>query len=164
MKYNKFLFAFAILAIMASCQPEKFDGIGEPTNNLALLGGTWKISKVTQRDEDATRKGFPFTSLDITSAFNPNTTLTLQPYQKGDQAGFTFTGGDFPVIGVPTSGKWGVDNEEAPKTLKMIGSSNTSSVNLGPVNSLTNNKLVLRVVRSSAGKDQTSYNIEFNKQ
>jgi hypothetical protein len=62
--------------ILAACRPASFEDLGVQRNFLQSVNGTWKLTKATQVDEDAAKKGFPYQQLDITNLF-PYTSFVL---------------------------------------------------------------------------------------
>jgi len=160
---------FWILAaglLFAACTPEAKKDLGAPRNILESLAGTWKLTKATQVDEDAAKKGFPFKELDITSLFPyTNFVLTLN-LASGAPGTFSTTPGTSPKIIKLTSGNWAVDNAEYPKDITLTSGTTTEKVTLGgyPVGALTTLKLKVERKDASTGKLLISYSYEFAKQ
>ncbi len=157
----------ATMAILfAACRPEAHKELGQPRNILASIQGTWKLTKATQVDEDAARKGFPYKELDITTIFPyTNFVLTLN-LNNGAPGTFTTTPGTSPKIIKLASGNWTVDNAEYPKELTLTSGAVTEKVTLGgyPVGALTSLKLKAERRDAGTGKLLISYSYEFAKQ
>ncbi len=166
-KITNILSLALIAAIMlVSCQPEDFKDIGPQREIPASLGGTWKLSKVIQKDEDAVRKGFPYSELDLTTVF-PYTDFTLTLNLNGSSpAGFTSSAGSSPKIISLTSGQWSVDNGDAPGALIFKNGAVTEQVTLGAYPVGGNNKLKFKIEKRDASSDKLliSYTYEFSKQ
>lgn len=172
MKYSiKILFPVLLAAILFSgCRPEKFKDIGEPRDIVASLGGTWKLTKVIQKDEESARKGFPFSEMDLTAVF-PYTqfTLNLALDNNLSPSGFTATPGSSPDIIGLLSGKWSTDNASAPTKIIFTQGANTRSVSLGSYPTGGNTKLKFKIEKRDAdpaanNKLHISYTYEFTKQ
>jgi len=155
-----------VAILFAACRPEAHKELGDLRATLASLQGTWKLTKATQVDEDASKKGFPFKELDITNLFPyTNFVLTLN-LTNGVPATFTTTPGSSPKIIKLASGNWTVDNTDYPKLLTLTSGSTTEKVTLGGYPVGPYNTLKLKVERKDAatGKLLISYSYEFAKQ
>jgi hypothetical protein len=149
-----------------ACQPLDYKEVGVPVKNIAALAGTWKLSKVTQTDEDAARKGFPFTTLDLTSVF-PYTDFRLTLNTNGNTpTTFATTPGNAPKVIRLLNGNWTADDPTYPKVLTLVNGTDTSRVTLGSYPTGSNSALKLRQERRDAttGRLLISYNYEFTKQ
>ena len=152
--------------LFTACQPDQIKEIGESRNILSSLEGNWKLIKATQVDEDASRKGFPYKELDITSLF-PYTNFQLKlNLANGAPATFTTTPGSSPKIIKLATGNWAVDNAEYPKVITLTSGATTEKVTLGGYPVGAANTLKLKVERKDAttGKLLISYSYEFAKQ
>jgi hypothetical protein len=157
------LFAICILLVW-SCKPEEFAPIGEPQNVVKSMQGTWGLTKVTQIDQDASTKGFPYKQLDITSVY-PYTDLNLAFLgdAQGNPSTFTITSGNSPKIADLTSGSWSVDNVKAPTTITLKNGTVTNSLSIGSYVSLKSGKLIIKRDKKLNGKVILSYQYEFTK-
>ena len=155
------LFAICILLVW-SCKPEEFAPIGEPENVVKSMQGTWGLTKVTQIDQDASTKGFPYKQLDITSVY-PYTDLNLAFLgdAQGSPSTFTITSGNSPKIADLTSGSWTVD--DAPTTITLKIGTVTISLSIGSYVSLKSGKLIIKRDKKLNGKVILSYQYEFTK-
>ena len=164
MKSLKLYTIIILLACLNACKPEEFGPIGEPRVVLKNLAGTWTISKVTQIDNDAVKKGFPYTSMDITNVYPyKEFKLTFNLNEKGDPSTFTSVSGNSPQIISLVSGSWTTDDALAPKVLTFKSGAVESKIEMGSYNSFNNNKLILRVIRILSGKPVVTYEYEFSK-
>ncbi|NRF38975.1 MULTISPECIES: DUF5004 domain-containing protein [Pedobacter] len=157
------LFAICILSIW-SCKPEKFAPIGEPQNVVKSIQGTWGLTKVTQIDQDANTKGFPYKQLDITAVY-PYTDLVLafQGDAEGNPSTFTINSGNSPQIAELTSGSWTVDDAKAPSIISLKNGEVTNSLSIGSYVSLKSGKLIIKKDKKLNGKVILSYQYEFTK-
>lgn len=157
------LFTICILSIW-SCKPDEFAPIGEPQDVVKSIQGSWGLTKVTQIDQDATTKGFPYRQLDITSVY-PYTDLALvfQGDAQGNPGAFTITSGNSPKIADLTSGNWTVDDVKAPTTISLKNGAVTNSLTIGSYASLKSGKLVIKRDKKLNGKTILSYQYEFTK-
>jgi hypothetical protein len=153
---------FVAFAGIFSCKPEAFKNVGTPTGNLDALNGNWRLTKVTQTDVDAQKKGFPFQTMDLTNVF-PYTEFKMSFNVEAKT--FTATPGNSPNILRLTSGSWAPDNVNAPQNLTLVNGTDTSRIVLGGYPNSVNPNLRLKVDRKdAAGKVLISYNYEFSKQ
>lgn len=172
MKYStKIFFPVLLVAILFSgCRPDEFKEIGEPREIAASFGGVWKLTKVTQKDEESARKGFPYSELDLTTIF-PYTqfTLNLNVDNNLSPSGFTSTPGSSPDIIGLASGTWSLDNGDAPTKIIFSQGATTKSVTLGAYPVGGNTKLKFKIDKRDAdpaanNKLLISYTYEFTKQ
>lgn len=162
----KIIIVALFFGLLYSCSPEKYKEIGLPENVVHNLSGTWKLTKVTQTDEDAARKGFPFTKTDLTTAFPYTDFILTLNFNGGVPGTFTTIQGSAPrIISVP-SGNWKLDDPSYPKIITMYNNTDTANVTLGSYPTLSNPYLRIAVNRfdASSGKLLISYNYEFTKQ
>lgn len=159
---------YLILAILAvsiwSCKPEKFEPINADINVVKQLQGTWALTKVTQIDQDASTKGFPYKQIDITSVY-PYTDLVLALVSdaQGNPATFTVTPGNSPKIVDLTSGTWSVNDPMAPTAIELKNGNVTNTLSLGSYVGLKSGILTIKRDRKLNGKVLLSYQYEFTK-
>jgi Domain of unknown function (DUF5004) len=167
----KIFFPVLLMAgLFSACRPDKLEDIGTPRNNVATFAGTWKLTKVTQKDEEAARKAFPYAELDLTTLF-PYTdfTLKLDVDSKLLPNTFTTTPGNSPKIITLTSGQWSVDNAQQPTVITFKNGAVTELVTLGGYPVGSNKNLKFKVERrdvdtATHNKLLISYTYEFTKQ
>ncbi|SMC68111.1 DUF5004 domain-containing protein [Pedobacter nyackensis] len=157
------LFAICILLIW-SCKPEDFGPIGEPQNIVKSIQGNWGLTKVTQIDQDASTKGFPYKQLDITAVY-PYTDLAVAFLgdAQGNPTTFTITSGNSPKITDLTSGNWTVDNVKAPTAISLKNGTVVNILSIGSYISLKSGKLIIKKDKKLNGKVILSYQYEFTK-
>ncbi|MEP7256552.1 MAG: DUF5004 domain-containing protein [Ferruginibacter sp.] len=152
--------------VFVSCKPDSIEDMGGKRDLLQSINGTWKLTKATQVDEDASKKGFPYQQLDITSLF-PYTSFSLTlNVTSGAPTTFTTNPGTSPKIVKLSSGNWTVDNVTNPKNLYLVNGAATDTITLGgyPVGASTSLKLIKEKRDKTTGKLLISYSYEFAKQ
>jgi len=152
--------------LFASCSPDAKKDLGAPRSIVESLAGSWKLTKATQVDEDAARKGFPYKELDITTLFPYTNFLLTLNVNSGTPGTFTTTPGSSPKIIKLASGSWAVDNIDYPKDITLTSGSTTEKVTLGgyPVGPYNTLKLKAERKDASTGKLLITYTYEFAKQ
>lgn len=164
MKNIKHIVLGLFIISLWSCKPEQFGPIGSDSNVLKEMQGTWRLSKVTQIDQDATTKGFPYKQLDITNVYPyKDLVIALQGDVAGTPTTFTITQGGSPKISDFNSGTWAVDNNTAPNLITLKNGTSTSDLTLGSYAGLKSGKFYLKRIRKSNGKIIVSYQYEFTK-
>ena len=167
----KFINKIAIVIVLAtivsvSCKPDRIEDMGGKRDFLQSINGTWKLTKATQVDEDAAKKGFPYQQLDITNLFPyTNFVLTLN-VASGAPTTFTTNPGTSPKIIKLAGGSWTVDNVTTPKNIYLVNGAATDTITLGgyPVGAATTLKLSKEKRDKTTGKLLISYSYEFAKQ
>lgn len=107
--------------LFTSCEPEKFEPIGEPFNKIDGIKGSWKITSVLQIDEVAVTKELAFTQLDITQFFDfSNYRITFNVDEANNPSTFEIVNPDNAPNFVVTSGKWTFDNVLYPSQVYLI--------------------------------------------
>lgn len=163
---KKLLIAAATVAVffITSCQPEPFKEFQSASAfSVAKLSGTWKVTKVTQTDEFAASKGFPFKSLDLTNLFKQNE-ITLTFNANGANPGaFTINYGTAARLLGVGNGNWLLDNVEQPQMLSLASGTDTAKLTMANYSLLANNKLMLIQRKNQGNKLVLSYVYEFSK-
>ncbi len=161
------LLPFLLLAIVLyGCRKDSYKSIGDQASTLTPLAGTWKLTQVTQTDEDAARKGFPYKTMDLTTLF-AYTDFRLTLNMNGTTpTTFTTTPGNSPKIIRLASGNWKVDDPKYPKVLTLTNATDTALVTLGsyPVGANKNLAISLSKKDATSGKVMVSYSYVFTKQ
>ncbi|RYF16210.1 MAG: DUF5004 domain-containing protein [Flavobacteriales bacterium] len=164
MKIIKYIVLALCITSIYSCKPEEFGPIGEEENIVKSLQGTWGLTKVTQKDEDAATKGFPYKELDITNVYAyKDLLIALQGDAAGTPTSFTITQGNSPKISDFNTGTWTVDNVKAPTVINLKSGTLTSELTLGSYAELKTGKFYLKKVKKSNGKAIVSYTYQFTK-
>lgn len=166
-----YILGIAASALMISCHPDEFPGVGEREAIVPQLAGTWSLSQVIQRDNDAQRKGYPdFAQVqDVTDDFDfSDFRMTLNTGSAGEPSTFTIVPGDSPnVIGNVTTGTWSVDDPDYPSKIVFTGGDG-ASIELGSFTNLSNGELNFKLIRyqPKAGKPEAvvTYQYSFTKQ
>jgi len=164
---KRIIWALPILLLaVTGCQPDKYKTLEAPSSQLSALAGTWKLYKVTQTDEDAAKKGFPYTTVDLTTAF-PYTDFRMTFNVNGTTpTTFTTTPGNSPKIIKLVSGNWTADDPAFPKVLTLASPTDTAKVTLGsyPTGSSPDLKISVQRFDAATGKLLISYSYAFVKQ
>jgi hypothetical protein len=143
-------YLIVILILTSACRPDEFPGIGQRDAKVPLLAGTWTIESVTQFDNDAQRKGFPFfaQSQGITSDFAYDEfSLTLN-LVDGEPSTFSIVTGASPnIIGDVLTGTWTVDDLNFPGIITFTDESE-ATLQLGSLSNLAEGTLSVKVIRN----------------
>jgi hypothetical protein len=166
MKMNNKIFSLLLLIIIAatSCKPELKGELGDPSNKVAGLAGTWKVSRFSQIDLNnpvqEERELTEFYVIEgqevLTIVFNEEgRTYTVTP-----GAGRNYFG---------TSGTWSFDNDDAPSTLILTGEAETLELPLGAMIREFDNTLSIEIPRfcEDATGNRTNtviYKFQFTRQ
>lgn len=164
MKNIKYIMMVVCILSVWGCKPEEFGPIGAEENILKELQGTWGLTKVTQKDEDAVTKGFPYKELDITNLYAyKDLVIAFQGDAAGAPTAFTINPGNSPKISDFNTGTWVVDNAKAPTTITLKNGTATSDLTLGSYAELKSGKFYLKKVKKFNGKAIVSYTYQFTK-
>jgi Domain of unknown function (DUF5004) len=164
MKKITFIIAISGLLLFAACKPESLkDYQTFSSASITSLKGVWKLSKVTQTDEDSRRKLFPYKTLDLTSSLKlTDVVLTL----NGDATAptnFTINYGAAPQVFKISTGTWKLDDNNKPGKLWIINGVDTTKFTLGAYSQLANNKMSLKQFKSLGATQMITYEYEFSK-
>lgn len=164
MKKITFIIAIAGLLFFAACRPESIKEYETFSSaDVTSFQGLWKLTKVTQTDEDSKRKLFPYKTLDLTSSLNfTDIKLTLN-LNGSVPAAFTANYGAAPQIFKISGGTWKVDDNNKPGKLWLINGTDTTKFTLGAYSKLQNNKMSLKQVKSLGATQMITYDYEFSK-
>jgi Domain of unknown function (DUF5004) len=154
-----------ISVLFFSCKPDLYKEIGTPVNNITFLTGNWSLVKVTQTDNDARSKGFPFQVADLTNEFPYSDFKMTFATNGSNPTTFTTTPGNAPRIITLASGNWSVDNIDNPKVITLTSGSVTQTITLGSYPNAISPRLKISLERKDvADKVLITYNYEFVKQ
>lgn len=163
---KRIVFAIMVSAALslAACKPES---LKEYESNSAFsintLQGAWKLTKVTQVDEDAARKGFPYKVLDITAPL-AQTQVVLTLALNGSNPGtYTINYGTAAKLLKVGNGNWSLDNVAKPGKMNLNTASDTTKLIMGAYGNLQNGKLLLVQKKFIGTKEAITYNYEFSK-
>lgn len=163
---KKLLIAAATVAVffITSCQPEAFkDFESNSAFSVSKLQGTWKITKVTQTDEFAASKGFPYKTLDLTSLLKQNEITLTFAATGGAPGAYTINYGTAAKLLGVANGNWKLDNLEQPQKLDLASGTDTAKLTMANYSLLANNKLMLIQRKMQGNKLVLSYTYEFSK-
>ena len=152
------------IATVWGCKPEDFGPIVTTGDVSKQLQGTWAVTKVTQIDQDAATKGFPYKELDITNIYAyKDLVLTLQGDGTGTAATFTINPGNAPKLSDINTGTWTLDNAQAPTTMVLKNGATSNTLTFGSYAQLKSGKLYLKRIKKFNGKPVVAYQYEFTK-
>jgi len=168
MKLSKIFSSVALICLMVTaCQPEKLKSYVdiEANANLVAISGTWKLVKVVQTDNDAAKKGFPYQTMDITSAFAYTTATMTFNLSAGAPTTFAINNGTAPGVVAITTGNWTVDNAKAPQVITLTNGAVSEKLTLGSYPNAVSPNLKVRVTRSDVvtGKVLVTYDYEYSR-
>ncbi|UAY51607.1 DUF5004 domain-containing protein [Ferruginibacter albus] len=164
LKYSLLLLAITI--VEQSCTPDAVPALKAPVAVTSAFAGTWKLSSVTQTDEVASSKGFPFKTMDITNLFPySDFSLTLN-MNGGNPTTFSTTQGSAPIVIPISSGNWYFNDAQYPDSLVLAGATDTIRIKLGSYPTETSAQLpvVVNKYDASSGTKLLSYSYLFTKQ
>jgi Domain of unknown function (DUF5004) len=164
MKKITFIIAIIGLLLFAACKPAAIkDYETFSAADVTSFQGQWKITKVTQTDEDSKRKLFPYKVVDLTSTLNMLDIRLILNLNGGVPAAFTANYGAAPQIFKIAGGTWKVDDNKKPGKLWLINGTDTSKFTIGAYSQLQNNKMSLKQVKSLGSTEMITYEYEFSK-
>lgn len=159
----------ALLAGLAGCEieyPSEEENLDGLYSKSAVIQGTWTVSAVTQIDDDAISRGFPFQTLDLDSIYPAYTSVTLTFNSDGT---YTADLGTLPAelnfLGDAT-GTWSLDNDVFATRVTLEGATRTSTLNIVQAfNGPDDSEVALRFVRipTSATRALVSYEYDFTR-
>jgi hypothetical protein len=151
--------------LITGCRPDGYEPVGGTNDNITAISGAWKLTKVTQTDVESQRKGFPYTTEDLTTVFNYTTLQLTFNVSNGAPSTFTINNGSAPPITGITSGSWSVDDPKSPKTITLKNGTVTETMTLGGYPNSVNSKLKVKVTRIDAAtnKPLIAYDYEFSR-
>ncbi len=154
-----------VTLLLFSCQPDEIPPIGEATDYIPMLTGTWKLNKFEQIDADAESKSFPAfaTIKDLTNVFpgHPYTDFSITFNADGT---FTADPGS-SYMQMLTSGDWEVDDTEFPSAIILSSGSETQTIALNSLADVILGKVEFKEERKQAdtGKIKIKYIYSLSK-
>ena len=158
------LTVFMITVLVGACHPDDAKNyIPRKSGDVASITGTWKGTSVTQRDNDAERKNFPYKTQDITAALDfTKVTLTLNS-SSGLPGAFTINYGTAPAYFKISSGQWKADNISKISKIQLFNGNDTINMTMGSYLLLDQNRLQIKQVKTLLGKEAVTYEFNFSK-
>lgn len=157
MKKIFWILLFPVLIL--SCQQDEIPPIGDRTDYISMLTGTWQMTKFVQIDADAESKGFPrfATEKDLTNVFPGHSYTTFSITFKADGTFTTNKGTSYMQI--LESGTWKVDNNDYPSALVLTSGNTIQNVSLGSLADVIVGKVQFREERKQidTGKVKIKY-------
>lgn len=154
-----------IASIVFSCTKDEIPPIGDKTNYIPMLAGTWDLVKFEQIDADAESKSFPAfaSSKDLTYAFqgHPYTDFSITFNEDGT---FTSDKGS-SYMQLLESGNWEIDDNDYPSAIILTNGSETQAVSLGSLADVIIGKVEFREnrVQAESGKVKIKYTYSLTK-
>nr|WP_319998360.1 DUF5004 domain-containing protein [uncultured Draconibacterium sp.] len=162
----KNIIAILFIALMVfSCQPDDIPPIGEPTDYIPMLEGTWNLEKFEQIDADAESKSFPAfaTSKDLTNVFagHPYTDFSITFNTDGT---FTSNPGS-SYMNMLSSGFWEVNDSEFPSKIILSNGAETQTIALSSLSDVILGKVQFKEERkqTDTGKIKIKYFYSLSK-
>ncbi len=151
--------------IVFSCQPDEIPPLGEKTDYIPMLVGTWDLDKFEQIDADAESKSFPdfATVKDLTNVFSghPYTDFSITFNNDGT---FTSNPGS-SYMQMLTSGNWTIDDTDYPSAIILSDGSETQTVELASLADVILGKVEFKEERKQpdTGKIKIKYIYSLSK-
>ncbi len=163
--------AVSLVAVLYACKPDAYKTVGLPVDAVGSLSGTWRLTKVTQTDENAKNNGFTYDAIniqtaDITNVFPYSDFKITFNFANGTPSTFTTLPGNSPKVIKLASGNWSLDDPKYPQVITLINAPDTARITLGayPVAGATSLKIASQKRDAVSGKLLVSYSYEFTKQ
>ncbi len=165
-KMMKKIFSILVVAlVLLSCQPDEIPPIGEPTDYIPMLSGTWNLDKFEQIDAEAEAKSFPTfaTVKDLTNVFagHPYTDFSITFNADGT---FTSDPGS-SYMQMLSSGNWAINDSEFPSAVILTSGSETQTIALGSLADVILGKVEFKEerVQPETGKIKIKYIYSLSK-
>lgn len=148
----KKIITYLFIAVLAlSCQPDEIPPLGEKTDYIPMLAGTWNLVTFEQIDADAESKSFPaFATLkDLTNVFpgHPYTDFSITFNEDGSFSADKGTS----YMDFIESGNWEIDDEEFPSAIILSDGGDTQTVELGSLADVILGQVEFKEERVQAG-------------
>jgi hypothetical protein len=166
MKMNNKIYALLLLVIVvvSSCKPDLKGELGDPSNKVAGMAGTWKVSQFSQIDlNNPVQEERDLTEFYVVEGQD---VLTIEFKEEGRT--YTVTpGAGRNFFG--TGGTWAFDNDAAPSTLILTGDVETLELPLGAMVREFDNNFSIEIPRfcEDASGNRTNtviYKFQFTRQ
>ena len=156
--------AIVSTVVFPHCQPDDAKVyVPREAGSVTSVTGVWKGVSVTQRDNDAEKKNFPYKTQDVTSVLD-FTKVTLTLNSSANLPGtFTINYGTAPAFFKLTSGNWKVDNVNKIGVLQLYNGNDTVNLVMGTYLLLDQNKLRIVQSKSLLGQAVVTYEFNFSK-
>jgi Domain of unknown function (DUF5004) len=150
---------------MVACKPEAIKDYEASNSNFKVsdLSGTWKCTSITQTDEDAVRKGFPYKALDVTNSINATQLKFIINMSGANPGQFTIDHGTGIKLFKSTAGNWLTNATNKPSQMWFVNNLDTVKFTIIDYNNFAQNKMVLKRDRTFNGKVVSTYTYSFSK-
>ncbi len=161
---KKILFAISgLILVLASCKPDLKGTLGEPSDKIAGMDGSWELATFIQQDPNNPIKE----ERDLSEFYVvPGETPYQLNFSKTDRTYSVAPGPGRNYFGM--GGTWAFDNENYPTFLYLYNVSDTLELKLGSVIRPTDNRLSIELenqCHSATGESTTTaiYRFIFNR-
>jgi hypothetical protein len=162
---KKLVVLLFIASIIFACTQDEIPPIGEKTNYIPMLTGTWNLVEFVQIDADAESKSFPdfASSKDLTNAFqgHPYTDFSITFNEDGT---FTSDKGS-SYMQMLESGNWEINDNDYPSAIILTNGTESQTVSLGSLADVIIGKVEFREnrVQAESGKVKIKYTYSLTK-
>ena len=161
---NIFFILFISLLVF-SCQQDEIPPIGDKTDYIPMLSGTWTLVKYEQIDADAESKDFPAfaTVKDLTNVF-PGHSYTDFSITFNQDGTFSSNQGS-SYMQLLSSGTWEINDPDYPSAIILTSGTETQTVSLGSLADVIVNKVEFKEERKQpeTGKVKIKYVYSLSK-
>lgn len=166
MKLKIFFSILSIAALAVSCRPDKYEVMSIAEKPVDNLTGTWKLTKVIQKDEQSEIKNSPYVSMDVTNLLPYNTMSIRLDSKDGVPTNFVVTPGTAPQVIKNNTGKWLINDTKQPTKARFINGVDTTYIDINSYPRSFDNSFELKVYKyeQPSGKLAQSYTYQFTKQ
>jgi hypothetical protein len=160
MKSAKLMFIIATaIGLFAGCKPETTGELGEASDKLQGMGGTWELTNFIQQDpNNPVLEERDLSEFYIVSGVEPmriTLDVPMQTYTVTITEGKNFFG---------TNGTWSLDDNLAPSSITLMNSNDTLELYLGNMVLPTSNNMGLQYHRvCSDGFKNVIYKFNFQR-
>ena len=162
---KRILLILIISLSVFACQPDEIPPIGERTDYISMISGTWTLVKFEQTDAEAESKGFPAfaTTKDLTNVFAGHSYTDFSITFSTDGTFSSNRGSSY--VQMLSNGSWAIDNEQYPSAIILTSGTETQTINLGSLADVIVGKLEFKEERkqSDTGKIKIKYNYSLTK-
>jgi len=160
MKSVKLFFMIALaVGLFSGCKPETTGELGEATDKLQGMGGTWELTNFIQQDpNNPVLEERDLSEFYLVSGVEPmriNLDVPTQTYTVTITEGKNFFG---------SNGTWSLDDNLAPSTITLMNATDTLELFLGNMVLPTSNNMGLQYHRQcSDGFKNVIYKFNFQR-
>jgi hypothetical protein len=164
--FKKAVVVAIIATVFWACRPEAikpYDGSAVQNGSVSSIAGVWSGSSVTQRDNGAENKNFPYKTEDITTVLQATKWKLTLNATGNTPTSFAIDHGTGVPYFMNTTGSWKVDDVNKVGKVYLINGTDTTMFTLGSYQNLLNNKLFFKQEKLLLGKPAITYEFTFSK-